>query len=316
MWGAAGREGTARAGDNVPWNAHFRVGSITKTFTATVALQLADEGTLSLDDTVEQWLPGAVSGHGNDASRITLTNLLRQTSGLNDYDEDLPWVADFTAAAFTAQRFRVHRPEELIAWAASAPPQWQPGPENPSAFPGDQDLVDTSVFVPLPDASVISTAADLTTFYRVLLGGDLLPPHRLAQMRQTVEAPDMADPAPGARYGLGTHWRPAQGCEHGIRYHGGTMPGYLSHLAVTPDGRRAVAVSATTWRPGDERQDQQDAASLQLADKTPCARTRHHRADPDPGPTAGSTANPQPPREPSRTAARSPSPVRLDLKCT
>src|SRR3954471_5054579 len=36
----------------------FRVGSVTKTFMATVVLQLAGEGRLSLDDTVERWLPG------------------------------------------------------------------------------------------------------------------------------------------------------------------------------------------------------------------------------------------------------------------
>ena len=36
----------------------FRVGSVTKTFVATVVLQLAGEGTLTLDDTVAHWLPG------------------------------------------------------------------------------------------------------------------------------------------------------------------------------------------------------------------------------------------------------------------
>src|SRR3954452_22813777 len=35
----------------------FRTGSVAKTFTATVALQLVDEGLLSLDDTVDKWLP-------------------------------------------------------------------------------------------------------------------------------------------------------------------------------------------------------------------------------------------------------------------
>src|SRR4051794_34416081 len=38
----------------------FRIGSATKAFTATVVLHLAGEGRLSLDDTVERWLPGLV----------------------------------------------------------------------------------------------------------------------------------------------------------------------------------------------------------------------------------------------------------------
>src|SRR4051794_31090297 len=38
----------------------FRIASLTKTFAATVVMQLVDEGRLSLDDTVERWLPGAV----------------------------------------------------------------------------------------------------------------------------------------------------------------------------------------------------------------------------------------------------------------
>ena len=53
--------GTTRA---VPVDGRFRAGSITKTFVATVVLQLVGEGRLRLDDTVEAWLPGVVpDGH-------------------------------------------------------------------------------------------------------------------------------------------------------------------------------------------------------------------------------------------------------------
>ena len=38
----------------------FRIGSVTKSFVATVVLQLVGEGKLSLDDSIEQWLPGMV----------------------------------------------------------------------------------------------------------------------------------------------------------------------------------------------------------------------------------------------------------------
>ena len=72
----------ARSGDR------FRIASASKTFVATVVLQLVGEGRLSLDDTVDHWLPGVVSGNGNDGSRITVRQLLQHTSGLFNYTAD------------------------------------------------------------------------------------------------------------------------------------------------------------------------------------------------------------------------------------
>ncbi|WP_143086227.1 serine hydrolase domain-containing protein [Amycolatopsis saalfeldensis] len=63
----------------------FRIGSNTKAFTATVLLQLEAEHKLSLDDTVDHWLPGAVHANGNDGTKITLRQLLTHTSGIPDY---------------------------------------------------------------------------------------------------------------------------------------------------------------------------------------------------------------------------------------
>ncbi|MFG2624211.1 serine hydrolase domain-containing protein [Streptomyces sp. NPDC048473] len=60
----------------------FRAGSITKTFVATVVLQLAREKRLQLSDTVDRLLPGLIRGNGNDGRRITLRALLSHTSGL------------------------------------------------------------------------------------------------------------------------------------------------------------------------------------------------------------------------------------------
>jgi D-alanyl-D-alanine carboxypeptidase len=61
------------------------VGSITKTFVATVVLQLAAEGRLSLNDSVQKWLPGVITGHGYHPAQITIRQLLQHTSGLRDY---------------------------------------------------------------------------------------------------------------------------------------------------------------------------------------------------------------------------------------
>lgn len=67
---------------------HFRAGSITKTFIATVVLQLAAEHRLSLSDPVERHLPGLIhakDSKGPDGRTLTLRALLTHTSGLADY---------------------------------------------------------------------------------------------------------------------------------------------------------------------------------------------------------------------------------------
>jgi D-alanyl-D-alanine carboxypeptidase len=56
----------------------FHIASVSKLFVATVILQLAAEGTLSLDDTVEQWMPLLVP----NGEHITLRHLLNHTSGI------------------------------------------------------------------------------------------------------------------------------------------------------------------------------------------------------------------------------------------
>ncbi|MFE6493957.1 serine hydrolase domain-containing protein [Streptomyces sp. NPDC057748] len=86
----------------------FRAGSITKTFVATVVLQLARERRLQLTDTVEQLLPGLVRGNGNDGRRITLRALLSHTSGLHDYTAD-PSAHPLTAVAAVRVAL-AHRP--------------------------------------------------------------------------------------------------------------------------------------------------------------------------------------------------------------
>lgn len=64
-----------------PRDRPFRIASVTKTFVATVVLQLIGEGKLSLGDTVERWLPGLVP----NGERITVRQLLNRTSGLFDH---------------------------------------------------------------------------------------------------------------------------------------------------------------------------------------------------------------------------------------
>jgi D-alanyl-D-alanine carboxypeptidase len=138
---AEGHEAAARAGVDtlgsdqpVPYDAYYRIGSDTKIFTSVVALQLVAEGTLGLDDTVEQWLPGVVSGNGHDGSRITLTNLLRQTSGLPDWDDVIFGDPEkFTPEAYRESRFDPRTSRELVNIALTQPPAWLPDENDPSA---------------------------------------------------------------------------------------------------------------------------------------------------------------------------------------
>jgi D-alanyl-D-alanine carboxypeptidase len=110
------------SGRPMPTDGRFRIASTRKTFTATVVLQLAGEGRLSLEDTVERWLPGVVRGNGLDGNRITVRHLLQNTSGLHD---DLPGYT--TPAEYLEQRYDVHTREELIARAMRHRPDFAPG---------------------------------------------------------------------------------------------------------------------------------------------------------------------------------------------
>jgi D-alanyl-D-alanine carboxypeptidase len=96
----------------------FRVGSITKTFVATVVLQLVGERKLSLADTVERWLPGVVP----NGRRITVRQLLNHTSGLFDYGGDRKFVAD-------AYRHPLKNwtPRQIVAIATAHKPHFAPG---------------------------------------------------------------------------------------------------------------------------------------------------------------------------------------------
>lgn len=79
--------GNLRTGAPVPRDGRVRIASNTKMFTATVVLQLVGEGEVDLDAKVERYLPGVVRGPGGDGRRITVRQLLQQTSGLPDYDQ-------------------------------------------------------------------------------------------------------------------------------------------------------------------------------------------------------------------------------------
>ena len=111
-----------------PTTGRFRVGSVTKTFTATVVLQLVAEGRLGLDAPVHDHLPR----FGLDP-RITVRMLLQHTSGLfnftGEYYPDGTVVPGITWSGkeWVDNRFRTYRPEDLVRFALARPPRFAPG---------------------------------------------------------------------------------------------------------------------------------------------------------------------------------------------
>ncbi len=97
----------------------FRIASLTKTFAATVVMQLVDEGRLSLDDTVERWLPGAVP----NGAAITVRQLLGHQSGLVDYQNDPRVLAPYLAGDLDY----FWSPRALLGVATSHPVDFEPG---------------------------------------------------------------------------------------------------------------------------------------------------------------------------------------------
>jgi D-alanyl-D-alanine carboxypeptidase len=265
----------------------YRVGSATKTFVATVVLQLTGEGRLGLSDSVERWLPGLVPGGG----AITVRQLLNHTSGLADYapDED-----DTFIRGVLADRHRVWTPGELVAIATAQPPLFAPGArwsysntgyillglivEAATGNPLETELR-TRLFAPLrlratsfdsrariagrhahgysrvgarrrfdisildqtwagAAGAIVSTVGDLARFHRGLLGGRVLRPALLAQMRKTVlTGADVQTYGLGLirmRHPCGTFWG-----------HGGETLGYLSYADWSRRGRRQAILAVT-----------------------------------------------------------------------
>ncbi|PFZ50035.1 serine hydrolase domain-containing protein [Bacillus wiedmannii] len=97
----------------------FRIGSVTKTFTATVVLQLAEENRLNLDDSIKKWLPGVIQGNGYDDKQITIRQLLNHTSGIAEYTRSKSFNLMDTKKSYRA--------EELVKMGISMPPNFAPG---------------------------------------------------------------------------------------------------------------------------------------------------------------------------------------------
>ena len=198
----------------------FRIGSVTKTFTAAMVLQLVDQNRIGLDDPVSRYLPGVIPAGG----KITIRELLQHRSGLDNYTEYPLWMDQ-------AERSPSIRPVDALRFAASQPLLFPPGSQwaysntnyialglviekvtghsfgqellqrilTPLALSHTElaatrqlpDLHDEGTNPNLPWAAggIVSDAQDLARFFSALLSGHVVSRASLAKMMQTTPGP-------------------------------------------------------------------------------------------------------------------------------
>lgn len=126
------------------------------------------------------------------------------------------------------------------------------------------DATDMSMTWSDGDGSLVTTAADLSRFWRAIDRGELLPAARTNEMRTTV-----ANPAYVSRYGLGIVWTPLT-CGGGYWNHDGGVPGFSTVNGVTDGGRVTVVVSVSSTPASDSA----SAVAYALIDHVMCGVNR------------------------------------------
>lgn len=123
IWSPAGNYvqafGVADTATNVPMATGFysRIGSVTKTFTATGVLQLVDRASVGLDDPISKYVADVPGGES-----ISVRQLLTMRSGLADYTN-----TEAFENAVAADPYRHYPPQELLGFAFAEPAEFSPG---------------------------------------------------------------------------------------------------------------------------------------------------------------------------------------------
>ena len=261
---------------DVPWN----IGSATKTFVATVVLQLADEGRIDLDAGIDRYVP-----YLPGADRITPRQLLNHTSGLGEYidqpatraEPKRRWTpAEQVAIAEAAGRFGdpggphhysntnyivladiieqvtgrswVDEVRDRIAGPLGMTHTGLAGTPVPAFAPGDGTLVDvTDDF----DSSIggaagglQSTSRDLLIFAKALADGVLVSPESQAAMLQFLPAEDLSRFGIDHGYGLGIERYAMDGMT--VIGHMGTGETGSSYVGYDAETGTTVAVTTNT----------------------------------------------------------------------
>jgi CubicO group peptidase (beta-lactamase class C family) len=96
---------------------NFRNGAVAFQYVSTLLLQFVDEGKVTLDDTVDRWLPQLP-----DADQVTLRMLANQTAGYPDFEQDPAWIAAYYANPYHAWTF-----DERLQYVIDRPRPFAPG---------------------------------------------------------------------------------------------------------------------------------------------------------------------------------------------
>ncbi len=292
----------------------YSIGSISKQFTATAILMLAEEGKLSLDDPVARFLPDLTR-----ANEVTIRQLLSHTSGYQDYwPQD--YVPPFMLQPITAEKI-------LNLWA-NKPLDFDPGTkwqysntnyviagviaEKASGTPL-LDFLQERIFTPLKMASVANIDqnklgdTDPTGYMRYALGplrpapkegrgwlfaaGELaMPVGDLAKWDigmmdeallkpgsyKQMETEVRLKNGDGTKYGLGLDVT-MQG-SHRVLEHSGEVSGFTSDNIVYPDDKVAVAVLTNQDAASAAAQIARKIAPLLLRDAGGLAKLKQVRA--------------------------------------
>jgi CubicO group peptidase (beta-lactamase class C family) len=258
----------------------YRIGSLTKTFAAVLVMRLRDEGRLDLADPLDRYLEG-VPG-------VTIAQLLSHTAGLAA-ETPGPWwertpghlrpdLADLLGPAphpagrrfhysnpgyallgALVGRLRGHHWSEALRQEITEPlglARTSLSAETPHARGfAVHPWADVMQPEPAPPTGLMapagelwSTADDLCRWAAFLLDGDdrVLPASTLAEMREPASPP--GDDAWTSGFGLGLQLAHVDG--RMLVGHGGSMPGFLATIWVSPaDGLGGIALANATSGP-------------------------------------------------------------------
>jgi D-alanyl-D-alanine carboxypeptidase len=112
---------TGTSGQGIDPDGRFRIGSVSKVFACTVMLQLAAEGKVDLNGTVQHYLPGVLPA---DFPPIQVGQLLNHTSGLPGSGVGY---GDGSTTWFAAHRLDSWTPQQVVASMAGEKMSFQPG---------------------------------------------------------------------------------------------------------------------------------------------------------------------------------------------
>ncbi|MFF7447626.1 MULTISPECIES: serine hydrolase [unclassified Streptomyces] len=267
-------------------NVQYRVGSITKTFTAVLVLRLRDEGLLDLGDALEKHLPGTGAGEA------TIAELLAHTAGLAA-ESPGPWWERSPGSLRPeltdvlgqqpflhpiGRRFHYSNPGytllgALVEKLRGAP--WEDVLRREVLEPLGLDRTSTQPRAPhaggwavhpwadvmlpeptedlgrmAPAGQLWSTTDDLANFAAFLARGDdrVLRPETVREMRTPAAPAEAADVLDGTAYGLGMQVQSRDG--RLLVGHSGSLPGFLANLTISvADDVAAVVLANCTSGP-------------------------------------------------------------------